>query len=351
MKAMLDHRTAVCSNIETLRLLAVVALVSYHAIGSTPQFALQIEYPHPLRLMADGLIDLRMPLFAFISGWVYSISPVGLNGFDRFFWAKVRRLYVPGVAAALVFWVFSTFAVPDSIAQDSSIWEVFTLSYVHYWFLQSIFLILVCAAFFGSLTKEAFSPLLLMAVAFILMSLPGIAMPGFSLEGPQYLAPFFIMGILFFRGEDWIIRYRAAVTVFAMSAFVFGITLNIESLQMTGELSTDRRNFQSTLVSLGGITLLMLYLPRINCLAGFGSVAFTIYLYHVFGTSGMRRATEVLGIDSIWLIYILCVVAGFGVPYAIHQLFSNTPVARAIILGLRPDRVSLRNKHNRRDRA
>jgi hypothetical protein len=44
--------------IETMRGLAVLLLVSFHVIGAASNAGLQLDYPHPLRLFADLLIDL-----------------------------------------------------------------------------------------------------------------------------------------------------------------------------------------------------------------------------------------------------------------------------------------------------
>ena len=44
-----------------MRGLAVLLLVSFHVIGATSDAGLQLDYPHPLRVFADLLIDLRMP--------------------------------------------------------------------------------------------------------------------------------------------------------------------------------------------------------------------------------------------------------------------------------------------------
>lgn len=340
MKAVLIHGKLRGSNIETLRIFAVFALVSFHTIGITPQDALQIAYPHPLRYMADGLTDVRMPLFAFISGWVYSQRPVMLNGFNRFFRAKLQRLYVPGVAAALTFWAFATFVVPESVGQGAPFRDVLTLSYVHYWFLKAILLILIGIALVETILRKPLEPVSLIGAAIVFFVLPPIYVPGLMLNGAQYLAPFFIFGVLLARWEDWINQHRMAVVVLALAATGWGLALNLEIMPSTGELSMDRHDLQSALFSIGVITLLLLFLPRFDALSGFGSLAFTIYLYHVFGTSGMRRAAQALGIESTWLVYALCVVAGFGVPYVIHMLCSRIQPTRAVFLGLRRQTTS-----------
>lgn len=323
------------SNIETLRLVAVFSLVAYHTIGVTSESGLELAYPHPLRYAADLLIDLRMPMFAFISGWIYAQRPVAPNRFGGFLLSKVRRLYIPGVVAAFCFWTISTLIVPDTAGQNAPIIDVIRLTYVHYWFLHAILLILLGISLVEALWRAPLGPIALGMSALIFFLLPRFHVPGLHLNGALYLAPFFIIGVLLARQEDFIHRMRTAIVIFSVTAAGLGLVLNVEVLLSTGAMSMDRRDLQSALLSVGLIILLLLFSPRIQALSGFGSVAFTIYLYHIFGTSGMRRAADAVGIESIPVVFILCVAAGFGVPILIHVLFLQTVTTRTFLLGIR----------------
>lgn len=323
------------SNIETLRLVAVFSLVAYHTIGTTAESGLELAYPHPLRIAADALIDLRMPLFAFISGWIYAQRPVAPNGFGGFFFSKLRRLYIPGIVAGLSFWTISTFIVPDTAGQNALLVDVFRLTYVHYWFLHAILLALLGIALVEALLRAPLGPVALALSALTFFLLPGIYVPGLHLNGLLYLAPFFIIGVLLARQEAFIHRHRTAVVICSISAAGLGLALNIETLLSTGAMSLDRRDLQSALLSIGLIILLLMFLPGIRALTGFGSIAFTIYLYHVFGTSGMRRAADALGIEATPVVFMLCVAAGFGVPILMHVFFKQTGATRMVFLGMR----------------
>lgn len=61
-------------HIDTLRGGACVLLVIYHVVGATPADGLRID-DGQLRLVNDYLAVLRMPIFAVIAGWVYSLKP------------------------------------------------------------------------------------------------------------------------------------------------------------------------------------------------------------------------------------------------------------------------------------
>uniref|UniRef100_UPI0035AFCA27 acyltransferase family protein n=1 Tax=Paracoccus sp. TaxID=267 RepID=UPI0035AFCA27 len=82
--------------IETVRAIAILVLVSFHVIGG-PEAGrgLGLQAPHPLRYYADLLIDIRMPLFAFIAGAVYALRPVRVEKLGSFLVGKFRRLALP----------------------------------------------------------------------------------------------------------------------------------------------------------------------------------------------------------------------------------------------------------------
>ena len=59
--------------IDTLRGLASVLLVTYHVIGTGSDSGLRIPDGEPVQLFNDSLMYLRMPLFSFLSGFVYAL--------------------------------------------------------------------------------------------------------------------------------------------------------------------------------------------------------------------------------------------------------------------------------------
>jgi len=329
------------TNIETLRVIAVILLVAYHAIGFSDGGALKVGYPHPLRLFADGLIDIRMPLFGFIAGWVYAVRPVERGDLQTFALGKIRRLVVPGIVAASVFWVMATFVVSDAVGAGQSLLNVVSLSYVHFWFLQAILICLIgLAATEAALGRPiGLAGLLIAALALMLLPANNL-MPYLELFGAIYLAPFVLMGALFQRHRNMLRQNLVSIAVVAAVFAVLGFSMNISTFLESGVLSSDRRDLQSALTSVGAITLLAVFMPRINALAAVGPAAFTIYLYHVFGTSGMRRAADILGVESLPVLFVLTCFAGIGVPVVAHLLLSRNAITRTLVLGMRPKPTS-----------
>ena len=323
------------SRIETMRILATFLLVSYHGIGPGPDDALKIAYPHPLRFGNDLFIDIRMPVFAFIAGWVYALRPITRGSLGSFLSGKIRRLVIPGVIAALIFWVVGTTLLKGSVAEGAGILNVLTLSFVHYWFLQSILLLLVATAMAEALTGRPLPNWALLGLGALVLLSPRVYHLYIEIGGAQYLAPYFLFGLLVCRNGAFITRHRVPILVVAAIAVAIALYLNISEYQDTGELNRHRRDVHSLLMASGSIMLMYLLLPQIGILAAFGSASFTIYLYHVFGTSGARRATDMIGIDNTWVQFAFVVAAGFLLPVLLHAVLSRVALTRRIFLGLR----------------
>ena len=322
------------SNIESLRVLATLLLVTYHAIGPDAQTQLHIDYPHPLRLFADFGIDLRMPLFAFIAGWVYALKPVSRSSFGHFTTRKVKRLVIPGLVAAILLWIVGRSFFSNTIASGAELIEVLTLTFAHYWFIHAILLILLSIALIESLNRAALRHRTLLALALMLLALPTLHVPYVETARAQYLAPYFLFGMVACRRPDFLAKRKHLLVAAALVACAAAAYMNFEYYEQTGILNADRRDLQSGLMSFGLILLLLFLLPSTRLLATFGTLSFTIFLYHPFGTSAARRLMWFFGVENVWFIMVVATIAGVLVPLALHLLLSRWNVTRALFLGL-----------------
>ncbi|TRW97558.1 acyltransferase [Paracoccus sp. M683] len=321
--------------IETARAIAILLLVAYHVIGAGPDAGLRIGYPAPLRLFADFFVDLRMPLFALIAGMVFAMKPPEPSGLGSFFRGKLRRLVLPGLVAMAAFELSSKLGHTSLEVSNHYLRPLIT-GYAHFWFLQSILLIFVVYAPLDSLTRGKIAPFAL--VGAVLLSLSGIGVPDdlFSADGAMMLMPYFIIGVLIWRHRSRILAHRWPLALAALILLIVGSLWNLRVLQETGMFSSDRRDLQSLISATGGCVLAMLALPRIRWLDGIGAMSFTIYLYHVFGTSLMRRLLEGIGMDILWLQMIAGIAAGLALPILIHKLAERNNFTRLVLLGLKP---------------
>lgn len=322
--------------IETARFLAVFMLVTYHVVGSSPTGGLKIPADHPISLANAFLADIRMPLFACIAGFVYALKPVQAKDLGRFLSGKFRRLALPGAAAIAIFLIFCE-VMGTRMAMGRDWPSAFFTSYAHFWFLQAILVIFVVYGSFDILTKGKWLiPSLIAAVVIYLMVIR-FSVSFMSINRAFYLLPYFIFGILLCRNAGAIQKARPAFLACAVLAFVCATAMNVGVLVERGHFSASYRDVQSLLAGSSVAAICLFALPRVSWLQGFGPLSFTIYLYHIFGTSLARRGLQYMDIgDDQFLIHIpLGILAGFAVPYVIHRIASDYSIGQQLVLGQR----------------
>lgn len=325
--------------IETVRIVATLLLVSYHVIGSGEAAGLQIRYPHPARIFADLLRDLRMPLFAFLAGLVFALKPLETGDLPRFLKGKLRRLILPG-AVAIVLTAVASEIVGGQGRIDGPVWHLAVFPYMHYWFLMSILLIFAIYAPIDAVTKgAALVPALGIAIAVSLAPWSPRS-DLFSVMGAIYLAPYFLLGVLFHRRRPQFEKFFVPVMMIAAFAVIASVAMQLAALEATGEVPGGRRDLQSLAMGFGVCLLAISLLPRSRLLDRFGPYSFTIYLYHVFGLAAARMFLAALGNDGIGVNLVFGIACGFGLPILLHVVAERFAVTRLLLLGLRPGRSS-----------
>lgn len=332
-----DARSASPSDlpIETVRAIAILALVSFHVIGGGEGGGLDIGYPHPLRYYADLMVDVRMPLFAFIAGAVYGLKPVEPANLGRFLTGKLRRLALPGLVAITVFLLFATI-MGTGDALRGPIWEPYLRSYSIFWFLQAILLIFV---FYGTADVLSRGKVLFPALALSALAVAfGLRLPTdvMSAHRVTTLLVYFLLGVAFMRNRHWLLQRRGVILALALMAIAIGLAMNLVILARTGELSSDRLDLQSLAFGTGLCIAALLALPMLGWLRWLGAFSLTVYLYHILATSAARRAMLAFDIDSLWLQALFGTLAGIMFPIALHLLAMRSGPTRLLVLGLRP---------------
>ena len=275
--------------------------MSYHVIGLGEDGGMKLGYPSVWRFFADALIDVRMPLFAFIAGVVYALRPLMLADASGFFIGKFHRIVVPGVIASVIFWLSCNLIVKGGFAYGADPVATVLLSMGHFWFLQAILLIFLIVGGLDAALKyrsTAFLFLGALAMTVVWKQLPIPNIRYLKIDSAVYLAPYFLLGLLLFRYHEAIMARQRIIVVAATCLFCLGVFLNIGVYQETGQLSKDRFDFQSLSLGIGTILLAQFLFPKIGLLDRLAVFSFTIYLYHPFGTSAVRRVIEVLDINA-----------------------------------------------------
>lgn len=180
-------------DIDTLRGLACILLVSFHVIGM-PDAGLRLPETHPLTRLNEMLVYIRMPLFSFISGYVYAMRPFQGHA-TEFLRGKTYRLLLPLLTMGTLFALLQSFT-PGTNGSVENWWLLHIEPVGHFWFLQALFIIFVILMGLersGLLAARGRFALVFAAslVLFSFADLPHY----FAASGVVYLLPFFLGGL------------------------------------------------------------------------------------------------------------------------------------------------------------
>lgn len=324
------------SRIETLRGIACLLLVSFHVVGANPQLGLQVA-DGPLRLINDGLAYLRMPLFTFLSGWVYGMRPCPDGDWRGFMRGKARRLLVPMLVVGSAFVALQAM-VPGTNA-DPDPWYMTHLQPVaHFWFSEALFWVFLTVCLLERLawlSNPRTSLAVLLAACALYLSYFGPVWLG--LNCAIYLMPYFLAGMMVSRFGFMPLLARpglrlAVGAIAALCVIMMGAPVP----------DPDRR------------TALMLAAGLSLCLAGVGAGlvhpwlarlggdSYAIFIFHVFFTAASRTALGAIGIDSL-LVAVPCgILLGLAGPCLLarlvrpHRILSFLLLGRTLAQGRRP---------------
>ena len=320
--------------IDTLRGLACFLLVAYHVIG-IPGGGIKVADSSVLRVLADSFVYVRMPLFTFLSGYVYALKPVKFGGYENFVIGKLRRLGVPMLFVGVPF-AFAQAMSPDANTQitilDALLSPILPIN--HFWYLPSLFLIFIAILFLEKFQWLS-SPVIfikIMCVAILLFLMPTIYPDFLSINGALYLMPFFLLGVAAYRFFPQIEAWPRFILIISM----FGsILISILMAMNYFDISAFRRGllplFLATSCCLGLYALKF----RSEFLVNIGSYSYTIFLFHSFFAVASRIVLNRLEIQSEWLLFWNGLVFGIVGPIVLHKIFIKNRFSKFLFLGMR----------------
>jgi peptidoglycan/LPS O-acetylase OafA/YrhL len=325
--------------IETLRGFACVLLVAYHVIGNDPQHGMHITAHDNWRLFTELFIHIRMPLFSFLSGYVFSAFVADRAALSVAFGKKLRRIAIPFVVVSTLFYV--CFGL---INRDFSlpIWRIYVLPYEHYWFLQATMLImaaLLVSNYIAGRYARAWMTALFPVSCAVFIAAPAFDPDVFSIGSALYLLPYFLLGQLL---RIWSINRRIGdVSGRRIAVALFGLPVAVLFLLDLGEYrgwNTLDFSRESVLGLLFGVcACLFLFFSRLKWrpLEFVGAYSYTIYLFHVFFTAALRKSLAVLapGLPNT-IFFASALVAGLLLPIALHKVLIRSRWAAALLLGI-----------------
>ncbi len=299
-------------DIDTLRGLACLLLVSFHVVG-LPDSGLRLPPDHALVRINEMLTYVRMPLFSFISGYVYAMRPWRANskGFVR---GKARRLLLPLLTVGTLFALMQSLA-PGTNGAVENWWLLHIVPVGHFWFLQALFIIFLAVAGLERwrliATAQSFTLIFAGSLAlFAFADLPRY----FAASGAAYLLPFFLGGLAcqrFAIGSATTRRLAAALLVNAVLWLWAGPT-DAASSALAG-----------LTVGLAFAFLLLRSGWQVRWMARIGGYSFVIYLLHVFFTAATRVSLSALGLSNPYAHLMLGLMAGVLGPIAAAMILAR----------------------------
>lgn len=313
--------------IETLRGLACVLLVAFHVVGDTKNSGLTLSSGF-LREMNDLLALIRMPLFTFISGYVYAYRPYS-SPWRPYVTGKARRLLIPMLIVGTLFAVLQS-ATPGTNAKVENWYLLHIIPHAHFWFLESLFVV-----FLALIPLESANMLKthsgwfcsFLAASALFLAAPQI--PYFGVSGAVYLFPFFLCGLYFSRFNQCSIALPKLVLP------SLTLLLLILAYLFPNELDHSRHSVAALVIGLLGCTALLQQGWESSLLERIGKYSYSIYLYHVFFSAGSRiltRSIQQVPIEFLFVVGLLCGILG---PIAVDHFFSRTKPTKILLLGKR----------------
>lgn len=326
-------------SIETLRGIAILLVVVGHVIGSGPSGGMKIDFPHPLRYLYLWIDYIQMPLFTAIAGWVYALKPFSsAPGFGSFARKKALRLLVPMVVVGTLYFVVQYLTPGTNRKGDlSGMWRILVFPYTMYWYLPSLFLIFMAQWWvdrwkgmngvkrWGICLLVAF--LLYLAEKYVItVSVPNI----FSFKGALNQLPYFIIGVGINR-FNFMLYGKMQRTLYGALIIAGVVFLQVEWLY-----SLNGVWWYEILQPIWVFATLMFLLNwhwHNRFLSWVGGYAYSIYLFHGFGTSGGRILLKMAGIKAVTPIFLFATLISVGCPIILDRLVSRYKIVRTLFLG------------------
>jgi peptidoglycan/LPS O-acetylase OafA/YrhL len=328
------------ARVQALRGIACLLLVAFHAIGSTAASGLHVPDDSPWREFTNLVVHLRMPLFTFLSGFVYALRPIRPGQGWNFSGKKLRRLGVPLIVASTVLYGLHT-AMHHPVPPLSRLWTIYLFPYWHLWFVQAlliVFALLVVLESTGALsTFTRFAVVLALAVA-LYFAAPFQARNVFSVYSATYLLPFFLCGLGAHRFRG-LVQTRPALiaTVLCLVLAQGAHSYVVLTRTLVPIEPVDQRSALNLVIGVAAGLCALQLLPRMRVMERIGGSSYTIYLYHPLFVAAVLFFAGGHVTTARGLTFLLAATAGIAGPMAMVLLAGHIPGGQLLLEGRTTD--------------
>lgn len=299
-----------------------------------------------LRALDTWIYSFHMPLFFFISGYLYSLTNKSFLDIQpgMFLKKKFIRLYIPYIVLGLiVFGIKYGLSGLMGVSREYSIrdfllmfiaprWQNSTMGYL--WFIVTLFFLFVIITAIGHVRLDLKKPevaliviLLGWAIRYCLPEQDWIKL--FNFYALMWYIPFFIIGIQYQCNEESLTRIVASSS-WVKTAILFVITL-IGTWLLMESVNTPINYLWKIVFAIVGIVFSMslccvlLELKTIRpYVLPFGDITYTIYLMSFFG----QYSTKALVVNILhlpWPFWVISMfIGGLVFPLLVYWIYKST---------------------------
>lgn len=326
-------------DIAILRLLAITIVVFFHGYGMTYAHHLSEATTTTYHTAYQWFnqfypINIGMPLFVFISGFLFGGSRIANEKFSTFIKNKASRILLP-------FFIFMVFFM---LTTNSFAWNQFyKWTYWHLWFLPMLFWCFILCYFLNPLirSKSPYKYLPVLLISFAISWFPRFVPNILGLSGVSVWACWFFIGSWFNKNEHKILRTKQLKWLY----LIIGTTIYL-ILSILYPLEYDNTSIPGTLASLSAIMALWSFCNLIpwknfkftDFLLSLSACSFGVYIFHNWIEMHMlsRTAQRLLPIeqwahDHVILFPLIFVLIAYAISIVITKLFLKTKIGRLLI--------------------
>lgn len=317
--------------IETLRGLAIVLVVAGYIIQAEVARGVESTFLSGLKSFYYFLKPVRMPLFTVISAYLYASSPATQETVRKLVTGKARRILIPFVFVSAIQYVFFSVFHVEELAL-SRIWYIYLQPFHQFWFLLAIFWIFVIVGFLDSKkaldTKEKWLGWLALSFAtHILFEPPRLL----SIQGVNYLFPFFLMGYGFRRYAKELFAPRMIIFYGVLLLLSYGLYFVLRYLPSLHPVYKGI----TLLCSFSIVPLIFHFRQNVPILSKIGYYAFGIHIFNKIFSATADMIVKELHVNNGFLSFTTSFMFGIFLSIILQIVLERFAFTKKYILGMK----------------